>query len=202
MSSFCTIADLEAFLQVTIGTPNVPATAAIAAASAAIQNACRQRIEQVVSDVLTLTVDDDRRTIILSEQPVTAVASIVEDGTTLTVGDDYRWTAAGVLARRGRCWSGKWHGVVVTYTHGYATIPDDLKGVCIRAAARSYQAGLRASASGGVPGIQSEQAEGDYAVTFSPESAAPGGGSSLGASAAPILLPSEREILARYRMSV
>lgn len=201
MAAFCTIADLEAFLQVTIGTPNASATAAITGASAAIQNECRQRIEQVAADALTLTVEEDRRTILLPEQPVTAIASVVEDGTTLTVGDDYRWTAAGVLTRRGRCWSSEWDGVVVTYTHGYATIPDDLKGVCIRSAARAYQAGLRASAAGGVPGIQAESADGDYSVTFSPESAS-SGGSSLGASAAPILLPSEREILARYRMSV
>ncbi len=202
MAAFCTIADLEAFLQVTIGTPNASATAAIAAASAAIQNECRQRIEQVAADVLTLTVEASRSTILLPEQPVTAVASVVEDGTTLTVGTDYRWTSAGLLVRQGRAWHSGWQEVVVTYTHGYATIPDDLKGVCIRAAARSYQAGLRASSTGGVPGIQAESAEGDYSVTFTPESAAPGGGSSLGASAAPILLPSEKAILQRYRMSV
>lgn len=202
MAAFCTIADLEAFLQVTIGTPNASATAAIASASAAIQNYTRQQIEQVAADVLTLTVEAHRSVILLPEQPVTAVASIVEAGNTLTVGDHYRWTAAGVLTRRGRCWSWEWDGVVVTYTHGYVTIPDDLKGVCIRAAARAYQAGLRSNATGGVTGIQSEQAEGDYSVTFSPESPAPGGGSSLGASAAPFLLPSERQILDRYRMSV
>lgn len=201
MAAFCAIADLEAFLQVTIGTPNTPATAAIAAASAAIQNYCRQRIEQVAGDALTLTVAAGRRTILLPEQPVTAVASIVEDGTTLTVGTEYRWTASGLLVRVGRDWASGWQDVVVTYTHGYSTIPDDLKGVCVRAAARSYQAGLRASASGGIPGIQAEQADGDYSVTFAPESAA-GAGSALGASAAPFLLPSEKQILTKYRVSV
>lgn len=200
MAAFCTIADLEAFLQVTIGTPNASATAAIAAASAAIQNYTRQRIEQVAADVVTLTVEASKSVILLPEQPVTAVASVVEDGTALTVGDHYRWTSAGILTRVGRGWASGWQDVVVTYTHGYATIPDDLKGVCIRAAARAYQAGLRAAAAGGIAGIQSEQLP-DYSVSFTPETAS-GQASSLGASAAPILLPSEKLILDRYRMSV
>jgi hypothetical protein len=200
MAAFCTIADLEAFLQVAIGSPNASATAAIASASAAIQNYTRQRIEQVAGDVLTLTVEAHRSVLLLPEQPVTGVASVVEDGTTLSVGTDYRWTSAGMLVRQSRAWNSGWQEVVITYTHGYATIPDDLKGVCIRAAARAYQAGLRAAAAGGIAGIQSEQLP-DYSVSFTPETAS-GAASSLGASAAPILLQSEREILARYRMSV
>jgi hypothetical protein len=99
VAAFCTIADLEAFLQVAIGSPNASATAAIAGASAAIQNYTRQRIEQVTSDVLTLTVEAHRSVILLPEQPVTGVASVVEDGTTLSVGT----TTAG---RRPGCWSG------------------------------------------------------------------------------------------------
>jgi hypothetical protein len=200
VAAFCTIADLEAFLQVAIGTPNASATAAIAAASAAIQNYTRQTISQVAADVLTLTVEAHRSTILLPEQPVTAVASVVEDGTSLTVGTDYRWTSAGLLVRQSRAWNSGWQEVVITYTHGYATIPDDLKGVCIRAAAREYQAGLRAAAAGGIAGIQSEQLP-DYSVSFTPETAS-GQASSLGASAAPILLPTEKLILDRYRMSV
>lgn len=196
MAAFCTIADLEATLQVTIGTPNASATAAITAASAAIQNYCRQRIEQVAADVLTLTVPPVRQTILLSEQPVTTISSVVEDGTALVVGTDYRWTAAGVLTRVGRPWCSLWQGVVVTYTHGYSTIPDDLKAVCVQAAARAYRAGLGSAATGGVPGIQAEQADGDYQVTFAAQTAA------SGAFAPPILAPSERELLARYRVSV
>lgn len=200
MAAFCTIADLEAFLQVTIGTPNVPATAAITAASAAIQNYCRQRIEQVANDALTLTVEPYRSVIHLPETPVTAVASVVEDGTTLVVGTGYRWTSAGLLVRQAGAWNSGWQEVVVTYTHGYATIPDDIKAVCVRAASRAYQSGLRASASGGIAGIQSEQLP-DYSVSFTPETAS-GQASSLGASAAPILLPSEKLLLDRYRVSV
>lgn len=200
MSAFCTIADLEAFLQVVIGTPNASAEAAIAGASAAIQNYTRQRIEQVANDVLTLTIEVYRSVILLPELPVTAVASVVEDGTALTVGDQYRWTSAGLLVRQSRPWGSGWQDVVVTYTHGYATIPDDLKEVCKRAAARAYQAGRRSAAAGGIGGIASEQLP-DYSVSFTPETAS-GAASSLGASAAPILLPSEKTMLDRYRVSV
>jgi hypothetical protein len=200
VAAFCTVDDLEEFLQVVIADDNASATAAIAAASAAIQNYCRQTISQVAAEVLTLTVADYRRTILLPEQPVTAVASVVEDGTTLTVGDHYQWTRSGLLTRVGRNWATGWQDVVVTYTHGYATIPDDLKSVCIRAAARAYQAGLRSASVSGITGIASEQLP-DYSVSFTPETAS-GAASSLGASAAPILLASEREMLARYRMTV
>lgn len=199
MAAFCTIADLEAFLQVAIGSPNLPATAAIAAASAAIQNYTRQRLELVAGDALTFTVHPASRVILLPEQPVTAIASVVEDGTTLVVGDHYRWTAAGVLERVGRAWATGWRKVVVTYTHGYAAIPDDVKAVCIRAASRAYQAGLRAAASNAIPGIASEQLP-DYSVTFTPD-AAQGGNALLGSSAAPLLLPSERALLDRYRVA-
>jgi len=200
VAAFCTESDLEAFLQVSIPDGNASALAAITQASAAIQNYCRQRIEQVAADVLTLTVEPYRSALLLPEQPVTAVASVVEDGTTLVVGDDYRWTASGLLVRVTGPWRSGWQEVVVTYTHGYAVIPDDLKGVCVRAAARAYQAGLRAAAGGGIAGIASEQLP-DYSVSFVPESAGPAA-SSLGASAAPILLPSERQILDRYRVSI
>ena len=66
-----------------------------------------------------------------------------------------------------------------------------------RAAARAYQAGLRAAEVEGVPGVASKSL-GDYSVSYAGE----GGGageSVLGASAAPILLRSEKELLNRYR---
>lgn len=196
MAAFCTVDDLEAFLQVIIADDNVSALAAIAAASAAIQNYCRQVLAEVEDDALTLTVPAYRRTVLLPEQPVTAVASVVEDGTTLTVGTDYQWARSGLLTRIGRPWASGWQGVVVTYTHGYATIPDDLKSVCIQAAARAYRAGLGSAVTAGVPGIQSEQAEGDYSVTFAAQTAG------SGAFAPPVLAPSEKELLSRYRVTV
>jgi hypothetical protein len=85
--------------------------------------------------------------------------------------------------------------VMNVYSHGYAVIPDDIISVATRIASRAYQAGLKAADMGAVPGI-SATTLGDYSVSF-------GGGTAegvLGASAAPLLLQSEKELLDKYRV--
>lgn len=77
-------------------------------------------------------ISQGRRTdaLVLSRRFVTAV-SVVEDGTTLTEGTDYWLDSAPGLLRRicsdyPRAWcSAK---IVVSYTAGFAIVPDDLKG--------------------------------------------------------------------------
>jgi hypothetical protein len=83
---------------------------------------------------------------------VTAVTSIVEEGTTLTVVTDFDWTSYGKLIRVYRRWTSKPRAVVVTFTHGYATAPDDVKGVCLSLAGRLYEnpGSLRSYTVGGV----------------------------------------------------
>ena len=199
MSDFCTISDLEAFLQVTIAADSDSAARAITEASEAIRNYCRQQIDQVEDDEYTFDVEGTPTKLFLPELPVTEVSEVVEDGDTLTVDDDYKLGRHGILHRIGGHWCPGVQTVTVTYTHGLATIPEDIKAICVRAAARAYQAGLRAAALAGVPGVQA-QSVGDYSVQYGAEV---GGGVSdggtLGASAAPVLLPSERRILDRYR---
>jgi hypothetical protein len=203
MADFCTVADLAAFLQITIDASSVPALAAITEASAAIRNYCRQVLDVVADDAYTFDMELSRQTkLFLPELPVTAIDSVVEDGETLVVDDDYKLGSYGILHRIGAYWTAGIQIITVTYTHGYATIPDDIAGVCKRAAARAYQSGLRAAELGGVPGVQATSL-GDYSVQFGGDQA--GGnagydGGTLGASAAPILLPSEKRILDRYRV--
>lgn len=195
----CSVGDLADFLQLSIGN-SAAALRAIEGATAAIQNYCHQQFIAVANDVVTLR-SRGQGVLILPEQPVTAVASVVENGTALASETDYTWTPDGLLQR----WSGAWRlnssvfgTVVVTYSHGYATIPEIIREVCIRAASRAYQSGLRTAALAGVPGVASEQLP-DYQVSYQPDTAA-GGASSLGASAAPFLLPSEQAMLNVYRM--
>jgi hypothetical protein len=199
--AFCTVADLADFLQITIAADSAPALRAITEASAAIRNHCRQTIEQVEADTHTFDVDAGRTKLFLPQLPVTAVASVVEDGTALVAGVDYKLGLHGILHRIGRTWQSGVQIVTVTYTHGYPSGHADLetaKSVCTRAAARAYQSGLRAAALSGVAGVQA-QSLGDYQVQYGAETA--GSDGSLGASAAPILLPSERAELARaYRI--
>lgn len=206
---FCLIADIEKFLQITIASAKASAAQrAIDEATAAIQNYCRQRLELVEDDEVTLD-SPGAYTLNLPEMPVVEVSEVVEDSETLTEGDDYVLLSSGILRRLDQRWSRGYQIVTVTYTHGYRLpsdfssvvgdpLPEDIVGVCVRAAARSYQAGLRAEEQGGIPGVRSTSL-GDYSVAFGEDSGA-GGESALGASSAPILLRSEQRILDRYRI--
>ena len=196
---FCTVADIRAFLQIEIEDDDASALRAIEEATEAIRNYCHQTISLVEDDEVTLDCAGGRR-LFLPELPVLSVAEVVEDDETLTAGsdEDYQLAQYGVLYRVGRDWEAGVQVITVTYTHGYAAIPDDIAGVCTRAAARGYQAGLRASEVDGVPGVAAYSL-GDYSVTFGAEG---GGGVSegvLGASASRMLLLSEKDALNRYR---
>ncbi len=201
MSAFCTIADMEAFLQISIA-QLAYAQAAIAEASDAIQRHCRQKLLQVASDAHTFDVRPYRTQLYLPELPVTAIASVVENAVTLVATTDYKLGELGILYRVSGYWYAGVQTVTVTYTHGYAAGDDELetaRNICVRAASRRYQAGLRTSDVSGVPGVLGKSL-GDYSVTYGGEGAT-GTPNMLGASAAPILLPSERALLSEtYRM--
>lgn len=202
MAEFCTVADLEEFLGVAVPAERVAqAEAAIRGASAAIQNYTKQTIELVDDDEVTLDVLPGMRRLFLPQLPVIAVATVTEDGTALDLTDHYLWSGGGVLYREVRPWTQGTAKVAVVYSHGYApgSYPDEIWDVCRRAASRAYQAGLRASAVAGVPGVQG-QTIGDYQVQLGSEQSGGAGESVLGASASPILLRSEKEQLAAYRI--
>lgn len=204
MTAFCTIQDMENFLQVSITVAQqAAANAAIAEASAAIQNYCQQVLEYTIDDSVTLDIADSRYDLHLPQLPVVSIESVTEDDVLLTVTDDYKLGQHGILYRVGQKWATGVQIVTVVYTHGYesdayTSYPTDLISVCARAAARRFQAGLRASGLSAVPGVQAESL-GDYSITYSPEGAG-SGESMLGASGAPMLLRSEKEILEKYRL--
>ena len=198
MAEFCTLADMEALLQVTVPAEKLAsATAAIVEARAAIQAYTGQVLEAVEDDEISFDGAGGVR-ILLPELPVTEVATVLEDDEALVVDDDYKLGQHGILHRIGGRWASGVQNIVVTYSHGYATIPQIIADVCARAAARRYQAGLRASESDAVPGVQAKSL-GDFSVTFAGEGGGAGEGT-LGASAAPMLLRSEKESLDRFRV--
>lgn len=190
---FCTMQDVADFLQIEVDEPSCER--AIAEATAAIQNYTRQTLYQVIDDVLTLDVDEGQVKLFLPQLPVTSVDQVVEDGDVLVVTDDYKLGRSGILHRVGSYWYPGVQTVEVTYTHGYEDIPPDIIAVATRAAARAYQAGLLSADSSGVPGIASKGL-GDYSVSFQATS---GAEAAMGASAARMLLQSEKEILDYYR---
>lgn len=197
MADFCGIAHVEELLQASISTASQIASCqrAITEASEAIRNYCHQHIDLVEDDAYIFDVPLAQWNLLLPELPVVSVETVVEDGETLTVTDDYILAHHGQLIRVGKRWAVGWQIVTVTYTHGYETIPDDIAGVAARAAARIYQAGLRAADSDGVPGVAAKSL-GDYSVQYATE----GTEGIMGASAARMLLLSEKDILNRYRV--
>ena len=196
---FCTVQQIENFLQLTIDTAHQEAVVqAITSASAAIQNYCHQYLAEVKDDKVIFDIEHKRYDLHLPELPVQSIKSVTEDDSVLVKDTDYQLGNKGVLYRLGKPWALGVQVIQVVYTHGFAgdVYPEDLVAVCVRAAARSYQAGLRVSALSGVPGVQSE-ALGDYSITYGSESSS-SGEYSLGASGAPLLLRSEKEILDKY----
>jgi hypothetical protein len=202
MANFATIADIEAFLQVTItGDAVLEASAnrALTEATAAIRNYCHQYIELVSGEAVTLDSPGGAR-MFLPELPVVSVASVVEDGEALTVTDDYKLGQYGILHRIGRKWFEGIQAITITYTHGYATIPDDIIAVCTRAASRGYQAGLRAGTDEAVIGVTAKSL-GDFSVSYGSEQSGGAGEGVMGASAARMLLMSEKDTLDLYRIT-
>lgn len=197
MADFCTTEQVEDLLQIDISDADKldSVERAITAATAAIKNHCHQTIEEVADDVYTFDLFAPVWNLVLPEMPVTSVASVVEDGETLTAGsdEDYVVMNYGQIRRIGSRWETGPQIVTVTYTHGYATIPDDVIDVCTRAAARAYQAGLKASEAAAVPGVSS-MSLGDYSVSYSETEEV-----SLGVSGARLLLMSEKDSLDKYR---
>jgi len=202
MANFCTVQDVENFLQITItGADKVASVVrAITEATEAIRNYCHQHIDEVVDDIITLDCAGGTR-VFLPELPVTQVAEVIEDEEALVVEDDYLLGQYGILHRVGQDWAVGIQIVTVIYTHGYDaydSLPDDIVAVATRAASRAYQAGLKAAETAGVPGV-SAMSLGDYSVSYASEAGGGVGEGLMGASGARMLLLSEKDILNRYR---
>ncbi|WP_330253137.1 hypothetical protein OG874_00530 [Nocardia sp. NBC_00565] len=135
MAAFASTTELQNWLQLSSIDTNA-ATLAVNVASSAIRSFCGWEITEltVAAEVMDGT---GGRSLWLPTLRLTAVASVVENGNTLTVVTDYDWTKYGRLIRAG-CWPRTARSVTITYTHGYATVPDVVKGMCLMLASRLY----------------------------------------------------------------
>ena len=200
MADFATVPDIEQFLQIEITDADEIASAeqALKYASAAIRNYTKQYIEKVDSESIALDVVICGTKIYLPELPVVSVVSVSEDGILLVDGDDYKLGSYGILHQLNRPWKMGIQILEIIYTHGFDPIPDDVAGVCVRAASRAFQAGLSASEQAGVPGVASKSL-GDFSVSYQTSSGS-GNDGIMGASAARFLLMSEKDILDHYKI--
>lgn len=143
MAAFFTIDELQARLG-----QNIESTKAQMLADAAsdiVRDDLRQRIDQVTDDEVTLY-GDGSELLVLPEQPVTAVSSVLLANQALT--QSISWRRNGMLWRltyTGGQYTGvsqiSWPNgvpVTVTYTHGYATVPGTIKDVALELAAATY----------------------------------------------------------------
>jgi hypothetical protein len=75
--------------------------------------------------------DEFRDTLILKKFPVIALTSITINGAVLTVTEDYVFDASTGIVYNMSGWRTARRGVVVVYTHGYFTVPSDIKLACL-----------------------------------------------------------------------
>lgn len=153
MAAFATHSDLASRLGVTFASDEeTRATGLLGLASDVIRRAARQQIDQGTS---TVTVRGAAGRILLPERPVISINDV---------------TPAGGWKLDGDYLVGSWSGdVEVTYTHGFETIPDTIKAICLECVTRVWVN----------PGNASQEAYGSERVTH-------------GASSGLILTPEER----------
>lgn len=193
--AFATEAELEAYTGVSIDTTR--AELLLDLATGAIRAYTGQTISQATSTAITIPGNYTER-LDLPERPASAPTLVKLGDTTLTEDTEYvfdgRWSLFRGTAAVGLFvanlpesfltgysdWGGPQTPITITYTHGFATIPDDVKGVCLALAARSLQS---------PDGVNSESV-GSYSVSYSRT----GGAVSL--------LDEERALLDRYRVKV
>lgn len=172
MSMYATPTELAGFLQKDLDTYS--ATQALTLASADFAQAAGTRFE---STAVTYQAEGDSgNRLVLPFWPIIAVSAVRVAGVAVT---DY--TRIGQIMYRSAGWGG-WTFppalVEVDLTHGYTTIPDDVKAAVLETAAQAYDIPVGA--------VISESID-DYAVRY----ATTGGGLQLTKSAA--------DVASRYR---
>lgn len=121
------VSDLEAYLQQDLSDYSVEAEAAIGQATGVVESYCKRTFAQVVDDELTMRW---RTSIVLPNPPVTEIASVLVDGA----------AASYEIDDSSRLWPlVRGSEIAITYTHGYATIPETVKLVAVRVAARIFK---------------------------------------------------------------
>lgn len=155
MTQFATNAEFAARLGLTLtSAEQTRADTLLALASGLIQQETNQTISQITGDTLVIrSVYGDR--LRLPERPVQSVASVVltdPEGNATTVDTaDYYLDLDELVRVRSRLlfpeltfgmWARGWLGprwtMTVTYTHGFATIPELVKATCMEMVIRAW----------------------------------------------------------------
>lgn len=176
MAMYATPSELASYLQKDVDTAT--ATLVLTIASDLFANRANTRFE---ANSVTYSVPSTDGTanyrIYLPHTPVTAVSAVRINGTAIT-----DFTRIGNVLYRligfGFCWAFPPDLIEVDYTHGYTTVPDEVKGAVLETAAQAYDVPVSA--------VVGESID-DYAVKY----ATAGGGLQL--------TPSARDLASMYR---
>lgn len=157
MTQFATHDDLATRLGLTFTTAmQTRADALLTTASGVIQDIVKQDLSLVTDDTITIPGTTDER-ILLPERPVVSVASVELDGTPLVEGSSWyldgdeivRIPASltlgvgGLLDTEfvfplGTGFGWEEQTLTIVYTHGYVTVPETVKAICLEMCVRVW----------------------------------------------------------------
>lgn len=147
-------AELATWLRVPADDPLLLAT--LRSASRRFRGAVRHEVNLVEGDEVVLD-GNGRESLLLPVWPTVAVTAVLLDDEELVEGTDYSWSEAGILRRLGcQVWPARLRCLKVTYSHGWAEIPEDISDAVIEQARAAFRSD---------PGVKSK-AVGGQSVTF------------------------------------
>lgn len=187
MVAFASLTEFELYVRQDIEPTSVAALEAqqcLDVASDVIRGHTRQTLHAVTADAVELTGNPTDR-LDLPQRPVTDVTAISVDGTAIAA-DEFGWSRSGRLTLTAGTFGDDRTAVTVTYSHGYAIIPGDIRAITLALAARMWVN----------PEGHSREQLGSYNVGYAAIDSAAG----QGAGAPVHLMAHERITLGRYRL--
>lgn len=117
-------ADLDAFTQGRLADGDDETEVALAAAVRAARTYCGWHVAPLRTAQVVTIDGPESRLLVLPTLRLTELTALVEDGVTLDV-DTLEWSSRGLVRKPGRgCWSGRFGGITVTMSHGFADAED------------------------------------------------------------------------------
>ncbi len=92
--------------------------------------------EEHVDDVVRLD-GSGTGIVLLPRLPVSDVKTVVEGGAELDQSV-YEWNADGILRKPFGYWVQRFRNIVVTYSHGFEEVPEDIRLLVVRVASRAW----------------------------------------------------------------
>lgn len=130
--AFITVEELSAWLHQDLTSMSGDALQACELASDAVADHLRQTVSSTTATKSYTGVWDTA--FVLPERPAGIVTAVTIDGDTVT-----DWTQVGQILHRESGWGGPEVVVTVAYTFGWVTIPNTIKTVTLRVAARMFR---------------------------------------------------------------